>query len=211
MKESWEIYKSKFVVFVLIMLFISLPGLFNSYTRLFDINNLKIFDIVVIFIIPMIFSTWGQAAMIYATRDKNVNFSDSLKLGLSKLVPIFLLMMLTVLIVVGGFILLIIPGIIFMVWFAFSQFALINENLGVIKSLKRSRELVRGKWWDVFGRLLFLLLISILFEIPSAILGRLDPGITGGILVNTATSAVITPLMTIYMFLLYTNLKGSKS
>ncbi len=56
----------------------------------------------------------------------------------------------------------------------FSVYALIGENKGVIESLRRSKELVKGKWWITFGYLLLLILImigiSILFSIPAMII-----------------------------------------
>ncbi|MBS3080924.1 hypothetical protein J4221_05610 [Candidatus Pacearchaeota archaeon] len=60
---------------------------------------------------------------------------------------------------IGLFLLLIIPGIIFMGYWIFSSYVLFDERKGILESLKRSRELVKGKWWTVFGYSLLLMLI----------------------------------------------------
>ncbi|PIR03409.1 MAG: hypothetical protein COV60_00435, partial [Candidatus Magasanikbacteria bacterium CG11_big_fil_rev_8_21_14_0_20_43_7] len=67
--------------------------------------------------------------------------------------------------VFGGTILLIIPGIIFGLWFAFSHYYAIIEETPVISSMKASKALVNGRWWMVFWRLVlptFLFTIGIL-------------------------------------------------
>ena len=60
----------------------------------------------------------------------------------------------------GGVLLLIIPGIIFGVWLSFSNFVFIDKGLGAKASMGKSRELVKGKFWAVFGRLFIFGLFS---------------------------------------------------
>ena len=49
----------------------------------------------------------------------------------------------------GLFLLFIIPGIIFMVFWLFSSYVLIGENKRILESLKESHNIVKGKWWRV--------------------------------------------------------------
>jgi len=51
------------------------------------------------------------------------------------------------LIMMVGFVLLVVPGIIFSVSLSLSLFALVLDGAGVTGSLGRSRALVRGHWW----------------------------------------------------------------
>jgi uncharacterized membrane protein len=62
-----------------------------------------------------------------------------------------------------GFILLVIPGIIFVVVFGFYGFVIAErgEGVGVLESLQRSAEITRGHRWQLFGLGLLLLLINI--------------------------------------------------
>ncbi len=60
-----------------------------------------------------------------------------------------------------------IPGIIFVVWFAFSQFILLEEdNIRTTQVLKKSKKLVDGRFWQIFVRLfvfgIFFSLVTIL-------------------------------------------------
>lgn len=54
---------------------------------------------------------------------------------------------------------LIIPAIIFSVFYAFSVYAFMFEGKRDIDAVKRSKELVKGYWWAVFGRIFLFCLI----------------------------------------------------
>lgn len=82
----------------------------------------------------------------------------------------FLLGAMLSLIILGGAILLIIPGIIFSVWFYFSKFIYIYDGLEIKESLRRSKELVAGRFWPVTGRLFVIgLLMGILQLLVSGV------------------------------------------
>ncbi len=65
-----------------------------------------------------------------------------------------------------GFLLFLVPGFFFTLWFAFSLPAMIDENLGVIASLKRSREIVKPWFWTYLYRCSMLAVISLLLLFP---------------------------------------------
>lgn len=83
-----------------------------------------------------------------------------------------------VLAVIGGFILLIVPGIIFMVMFGMYTYFIVDKNMGPIESLKASRALTKGIRWQLFcfGALLSLLniagllclVVGLFFTIPAS-------------------------------------------
>lgn len=54
------------------------------------------------------------------------------------------------LIVLGGLILLIVPGIIFAVKYQFFAYLIIDQGAGPVESIKRSGEITMGAKWDVF-------------------------------------------------------------
>lgn len=61
------------------------------------------------------------------------------------------------LIVIFGFILLFIPGIIFVIKFYLFEYFIVDKGLGPIEALKKSWRITKGSCWNLF---LFLLLIS---------------------------------------------------
>lgn len=61
-----------------------------------------------------------------------------------------------------GFLLLIVPGIIFALMFLFTTFIVIDRQLGPIEAMKESNRITRGHKWRLLGLLLLLTLINIL-------------------------------------------------
>lgn len=55
--------------------------------------------------------------------------------------------------ILGGFILLIIPGLIFIAWFSLAQFVMVEEDLGIVDSMKRSKAMVKGHVIEMLGLL----------------------------------------------------------
>ena len=99
--------------------------------------------------------------------------------------------------VMGGFILIVIPGFIFAVWFYFSVYVFVFEGLKGTSALKRSKQLVNGYFWPIFGRVLLLsLAVGIVGAIPSF-----------GPIISTFFSA---PFAVVYMYTLYDNVKRIK-
>ncbi|MBI5655004.1 hypothetical protein HZC53_05140 [Candidatus Uhrbacteria bacterium] len=80
--------------------------------------------------------------------------------------PLVWIGILEFLIVMGGFLLLIIPGIFLSVALSFSQLILVEKDKRGLEALSASRELVKGRWWSTFWR---IVLGSIVFGF--AILG----------------------------------------
>lgn len=99
------------------------------------------------------------------------------------------------------FMLLVVPGVIFLVFWIFSSIVLFRENLGIRASMKQSRRVVSGRWWKVFGYgLLFMLIVGIVSWIFSAVaLGDFVQGL------------VLTPLGIIFLKNFYLELKKTKS
>ncbi len=104
--------------------------------------------------------------MIQSVRGVKLSFGQALSAGKPygwKLIGFFILYALAVSI---GYVLLIIPGIIFMVWFSLGAFVIVDEKKGIIDAFKRSKELVKGRFWEIFGIFGVLQIVSILAIIP---------------------------------------------
>lgn len=105
-----------------------------------------------------------------------------------------LLLIAIFLIITGGFILLIIPGVIFSVWFAFSKFIFVDKNTGIKESLSQSRQLAKGRFWPIFGRLLVIGIFYILIQI---LMGLVPYGV-GSVLISLAGAMFVLPYYLLY-------------
>jgi uncharacterized membrane protein len=69
---------------------------------------------------------------------------------------------LLVLAVAVGLILLIVPGVIFMLMFMFTTFIVIERELGPVEAMKESKRITTGHKWQLLGFTLMLVLINLL-------------------------------------------------
>jgi Uncharacterised protein family (UPF0259) len=99
------------------------------------------------------------------------------------------------LIVLVGLILLIVPGVVFYVWFSLAGVVVKVEGKGVVDSLRRSRALVRGSFWRVFAVVVPAELLSTAVVDLSSMLGHdLNDGFAGEWLGATIGEMLATPL-----------------
>jgi uncharacterized membrane protein len=96
------------------------------------------------------------------------------------IVNFFLASLVEGLIVLGGFILLIIPGIFFALRLQYATYLVVDKNLGPMEAIKTSWRITKGNVWNLFffGILLFLinilgvlcLLIGLFITVPLSML-----------------------------------------
>jgi len=158
-------------------------------------------------LISIIAALWAQIALIIAVngviKGEMKPISEILKSAWSGLIGrFFVLNLLVGLIVFFGFILLIIPGIIFAIWFMFSTYILIFEKKGILESIGRSRELVSGYFWSVLG---YTALFQILTMIVVGLLNMVIP------LVGSLITVVFSAYFIVFPLLLYREILAAKA
>jgi hypothetical protein len=97
--------------------------------------------------------------------------------------------------IVIGFILLVVPGFYLMTIWSVVIPVVVLERLGVVESLGRSRSLVSGYGWTVFGVILMTFLINIVLSI---VLGIVFGGLSTGAahyVSSVITTTVVTPFV----------------
>jgi hypothetical protein len=134
--------------------------------------------------------------------------SNAFSFGFNRLWSIILIGILVALIVTGGLILLIIPGIIFAVKLSVSIPALVVENRRGTAAIGRSWNLTTGHFWHVFGTWIIAYIITwIVAGILAAIAG--SNWLVQGILVSIG-SIITMPFMALVTVLLYLDLRVRK-
>ncbi len=125
-----------------------------------------------------------------------------MKRSLSKTLPFAGLTFLIATAVAFGFLLLVVPGVIFAIMFMFAPFIMFEEDLGIIESLKRSKQLTAGYKLQLFARHMLLSLLMFLAIIPLSLLMY-----AGGQLIGSIFGIFISLVSYVY----YVNLKNIKS
>ena len=145
--------------------------------------------------------------------------------GIRKLFPVILATILYSLAMMGGFLLLIIPGMILWLSLLFYALCIVLEDDGVLESLRHSHRLVWGNWWRtaVIVTVVFVVyyVIYLAVSVPFALFDQMifasEPGQLPGFaqtmlsMVGDIIATVLTfPLMTAVFVAVFHDLKLRK-
>ncbi|MBF6619933.1 MAG: hypothetical protein ITG02_06850, partial [Patulibacter sp.] len=103
---------------------------------------------------------------------------------------------------VAGLFLLVVPGLLLATIWAVVLPVFVIERPALLASFGRSRELVRGHGWPVFGTLMLLLLVALVGAILATIVA-VDPASIVGSFVQLLVSSLVTPVTTLLLAALY--------
>lgn len=174
-KPSFEAFKLCWANIVLAFLafigaFVALAVLFGigSFLRLGSVFNILVFLIVAVTVIylPMTLSWMVTKAVLAAVRGQKIalrealptHWTDPLKLLWTQIVVGFLTIL--------GFLLLIIPGFVALGFWSFAPTVTVDTGEWGWAALKKSREIVRGRIWEIFGALFMPSIVALITLIP---------------------------------------------
>lgn len=184
LKESWSIYtkKENFIFFskvmaVLVIVSTSLSYLIdyfypvNTWENLDYSNIPNLIGFIVLSFLSVLIGLWVNTTTYISVLSEPTNEVKSiLRKGYKYMGKYFFVSMVLGLTALLGMILLIIPAIIFGVWFSFSIFLVLDKKLTIGESFSKSKSMVKGKFFKVFGRsLVFIFMILLVQIILSAI------------------------------------------
>lgn len=180
----------------------------NSEIDLWLMITFGLLGLVALLVVIYI-SILSQIALILAIKEPTKKFKElliSAKPLFGKYLSTSLIASFTVMFF---FLLLIIPGFIYSIFFAFVSLVFIYEGQTNTRALARSKFLVKDYWWAVAGRLLILYLIYFVFyfafnQIDKAILPKDTE------LFTIIPQLIFGPLSIIYLTKLYLELKSIK-
>ncbi len=156
----------------------------------------------------------AQAVVLYGTfqdmRGRPAHFGEAIGRGFARFFPILGLAICTTLAVMGGLLLLLVPGIMFALMFYVSLPALVVERLGPIQSMKRSAALTKGHRWKVLGIVLLVALLSAIGAgVVSAVLGVVG-GPTVAIVGRFLWQAIMGAFGAVVVAVIYHDLRAAR-
>ena len=167
-RQSWIKAKKKFVTYLLIILTVvvvySIFGLlFNLDTKSLIMNSI---NNVINLLIWTVFAIWFVEVSLRIADDKHVRYSYFYnKIRLKLFFQMLGARILYGLIAFAGFILLIIPGIIWITRFQFYRFFIVEKWMGPIKALRASRAITSWHVPELIAYYLLLFCINMLWMI----------------------------------------------
>lgn len=146
-----------------------------------------------LFTIALVVALWCQTALLVIIVDEEQNIIQAFQHGWKKVWSMGWVLSIFAGILLTGFTAAILPGILFLVWFSFCGFILLQENTTGLDSLLKSREYVRGYGWAVLARMLPVWLVMMIISLVPFL----------GILL----SILFTPFAMLYFLSLYRELR----
>lgn len=209
--ESVVLYRKNFGIFFRIALLASIPLLISDIVR--DDGLMVALSLVngLTTLLAVSAATY-MVALMYAGERATVatSYVAALNRGITLLIPYLLFML-------GAFLLILtVFGIPLFIYFAialvfFPQVILI-EGAGSLESLRRSRDLVQGNWWRVFGICIVYISLGVAGSLAMAIPGLLLETFseTLGSVSVTLGAVIILPFFYIGQALVYFDLRVRK-
>lgn len=210
-ERLFDVYRAQFTLIVPAAVIVFLPvALINGAVVAGGGVGLLLVGLV----LSTIASVWLQGMVIEAVRDIQDGRRDFTIGGLFQSVMPVLPMLFGIGLLAGlgiglGFLLLIVPGLILLTWWSVIAPVVVIERKG-LDAFGRSRDLVRGNGWQVFGVIVVVFVIQFLANtLLSALFGGAD-SFVGALLASLISSALIGPLTAIAAALIYLELRQVK-
>jgi hypothetical protein len=210
-ERLFEVYRAQFTLIVPAAILVFLPvAIINGAVVAGGGIGLLLLALVV----STIGSVWLQGMVIEAVRDiedgrRDFTLGELFRSVMPVLLPLFGVGLLAGLGIALGFVLLIVPGLILLTWWAVVAPVVVIERRG-LDAFGRSRELVRGNGWQVFGVIVVVFIIQFLANnILGAIFGGAD-SFVGALLASLISNGLIAPLSAIAAAIIYLELRRVK-
>ena len=209
--EAWQLYKGHWTHFfsIAVVVFVVLAAVGILLSWLLE----GWFAALLGSFIGLVGTFWLQGALIKAVSDvrdgrADLSVSETFSSVYPKLWTILIAGILLALGITLGLFLLIVPGLILMtIWIAVIP-AIVLEDRVIGESFGRSRELVRGSGWHVFGVIVLTILILIGVSIAVGIvLLPLADWLTS-LIQQLVSVTIVTPFVATIWTLVYYRLKG---
>ena len=213
--ESWGLYtkffRRFFVVAVIVYLIVNLLN--AVVATLFGHGvGIALLLALVTAVVSLVGTFWLQGALVFAVDDVRDGKIDTTIAEVFERVRPYLgtLILAGVLAALGiavGLVLLVVPGLVLLTWWCLIVPVVVLEGKQVGEAFSRSRELVRGRGWTVFG---VVVITAILTAIASAIIQSIFSFLGSFLrywIGGAIASAVVGPFFAVALTLMYFKLR----
>lgn len=228
LRTTFDLYRKEFWLFLGYAAWLLVPAAAFYFATELPPNPVTTALIVVTIVLQLFVWLWIFVCLMRATAllvaNKTIDHGVLSTQAIRRIQPVLAVLFLQGLIVLGGTLLLIIPGIIFWVWYSLAQVASGLDDKRPIESLTFSRALVAGRFYATLWRLItgplviglfyaffsgaILILLALLLGIDIDIIFSETPPLWSK-LVQSVVDIFFLPLFLIYTVILYQDLKSN--
>lgn len=178
-EDTWALFEGNLGLFVTIALAVVIPAdlivlgigagdLWKSYQDRPGLGPGLLASVLHLLVVQPLVTAACIAAVMALGRSDEPSAGWSIARGFERWGAVLAAVILGGLATVAGFFFFLIPGIWLVVALYFASQAVVAEGRSPVDALRRSRELVRGQWWRVFG---IGVLFSVAVGVVSGVLG----------------------------------------
>lgn len=212
LSEAWDVYKRHWR-HLLPIAFVVYAGI--ALANFVLVETLTWLGAILGAIIGLIGLFWVQGALVKAVDDirdgrPDLTLGETFRRVQPQLASIIVAGILAVLGIIFGLILLIVPGLVLLTWWILIIPVIVLEERRAGEAFSRSRELVRGHGWGVFGLIVLTILLVIAFNIVLGIVLLPVADWLRSLLSNIISGTLVTPFVAVAWTLLYFRLRGAK-
>jgi len=199
--RAFEIYRDQIGVLLPVALLVFAVNAVVSW--LFDHGLLTLVAVVVSLVLAILY----EGMVVQLVRDvqdgRRDNTMGELFSSVSPVLPALIAVSILGALGIGiGFLLLIVPGLILLTLWSVVAPVTVIERPGVFRAFGRSRELVRGYGWPVFGTIVLVFLLVLAASIAAALIG-LALGDLGRAILSWIFNALTQPVAALTASVLY--------
>jgi hypothetical protein len=159
---------------------------------------------------------WLQAALVEAVVDvrdgrADMSISETFAQGREHLSSVLVAGLIAAVAITIGLILFIVPGLFLLTIWCVIVPVIVLESRSAGESFGRSRQLVRGEGWNVFGLIVLVFLILIGAGIILGILLSWLPGWLGSYIQSVVSNSITAPFVAVALTLAYFALRGREA
>jgi hypothetical protein len=210
LREAWAMYRRFAAHFLLIAFLVYLvSAIIGAVLSLAGAGGGFAAEIINLFFLFLL-----QAALVKAVQDVrdgrvDLNLSETLRAALPYLLPVAGASILAVIGIAIGFVLIIVPGLILLTFWSLIVPSIVLGGSPAMSSFGQSWRTVRGYAWHVFGTLVLVWLIYIVFEIVLSLIFVALPGSGRSFIASIVSGTLVAPFVAIVVSLVYYRLTAA--
>jgi hypothetical protein len=211
-ERIFEIYKDQFTLLIPAALVVFVPVAVLS--GLIYAGDVGVFGALIVATIGTIATYWFQGMVVEAARDildgRRDHTVGSLVRSVAPVVfPLVIAGILAGIAIAIGLVLLIVPGLYLLTIWAVLAPVIVIERRDALEAFGRSRELVRGNGWQVFGVILVIFLLQLVVTgAIQAIANSVADTVAGYSVADLVVRLLVAPLSALAAAVLFFELKA---
>lgn len=213
-ERIFQIYRDQFTLLIPAALVVFVPVAIIS--GLVYAGDISIFGVLIIAALATIATYWFQGMVVEAAQDildgRRDHTVGSLLRSVTPVIgPLIVVGILAGIAIGIGLILLIVPGLFLLTIWAVVAPVVVLERKSALESFGRSRELVRGNGWQVFGVIVVLFLLQLIVtQVVQAIADGISDSFASYAVADLIVRLLVAPLSALAAAVLYFELRGRK-